>query len=260
MATDRRPPVLCDLDGVVWLAHRPLPGAARAVESLREAGHRVLFVTNNSAARVAEQEDALERIGIPAAGDVVTSAQAAAGLVGAGERVLVCGGPGVREALEARGAAVVGSGPVDVVVVGFDREFDYDRLTRAATAVIRGARLVGTNDDPTYPTPDGPIPGGGSILAAVVAASGRVPIVAGKPYAPMAAAVRAALGTDDLTDAVMVGDRPSTDGAFARLLGCRFALVVSAVTEPPAEGTPEPDLACPDLAAVAAALCAGSQG
>lgn len=259
MGSDQRHPVLCDLDGVVWLARHPLPGAPEAIASIRAAGHRVVFVTNNSAERVAEQEASLQRIGIPAVGDVVTSAVAAAALVAPGERVLVVGGPGVVEALQVRGATVVEDGAADVVMVGFDRGFDYDRLTRAATAVIHGARLIGTNDDPTYPTADGPIPGGGSILAAVVAASGRAPTVAGKPHPPMAAAVRAALGVDDLTGAVMVGDRPSTDGAFARLLGCRFVLVQSAVTESPDLGGPTPDDVYPDLAAVAAALCGGTQ-
>ena len=80
-------------------------------------------------------------------------------------------------------------GPVDAVVVGFHREFDYDGLARASSKVRAGARLVGTNDDATYPTADGPIPGGGSILAAIAFASGVEPVVAGKPYAPMAALV-----------------------------------------------------------------------
>ena len=71
-------PVFCDLDGVVWLAHRPIPGSVEAVARLRAAGHRVLFVTNNSAATVAEQVGALDRIGIAAGGDVLTSARAAA--------------------------------------------------------------------------------------------------------------------------------------------------------------------------------------
>ena len=120
-------------------------------------------------------------------------------------------------------------GDADAVVVGFHRSFDYEELRRACTAVRRGARLIGTNDDVTYPTPDGPIPGGGAILAAVVAGSGVTAVVAGKPYEPMADLVRAELGAD-LDGAVMVGDRPDTDGRFARAIGCRFGLVFSGVT------------------------------
>ncbi len=231
-------PVLCDLDGVVWLAHAPIPGSVEAIAALRRAGHRVLFVTNNSSATVAEQEAALDSIGIPARGDVVTSAMAGASLVRPGESVLVCGGAGVVEAVSAVGARVVGHdeyesdpSPVDVVMVGFHRHFDYEIMRRAAHAVRGGARLVGTNDDATYPTPDGPIPGGGSILAAISVASGVTPIIAGKPYSPMGDAVRAILGhwRDDV---LMVGDRPSTDGLFARTIGGRYALVRSGVTRP----------------------------
>ena len=75
--TDGACVVLCDLDGVVWLSHQPIAGSVEAIARLRAAGHRVLFVTNNSSARVEVQEAALESIGIPAAGDVLTSAQAA---------------------------------------------------------------------------------------------------------------------------------------------------------------------------------------
>lgn len=247
-------PVLCDLDGVVWLAHHPIPGSVDAIARLRAAGHRVLFVTNNSSARVEAQEAALAAIGIPAEGDVLTSAQAAAQLVQPGERVLVCGGDGVVQAVEARGAIVGHDGEIDAVIVGWHRTFDYDGLTRAARAVQHGARLIGTNDDATYPTPDGPIPGGGAILAAVQAAAGVSPVIAGKPYEPMAELVRATVGAAAARRAVMVGDRPSTDGRFARTLGCRYAHVHSGVTPKGAPVDPDPDLAVDDLAGVADAL------
>jgi 4-nitrophenyl phosphatase len=251
--------VLCDLDGVVWLAHRPIEGAADAVARLRAGGRRVLFVTNNSMATIAEQEAALEAIGIPAADDVLTSGQAAATLLTAGERVHVCGGPGVVEAVTAVGALVPVEPPtVDTVVVGLHRDFDYERLRRAAAFVHRGARLVGTNDDATFPTPDGPIPGGGSLLAAVATAAGVTPVVAGKPHAPMVELVRRRLGDRfDPARMVMVGDRPSTDGEFAVRLGCRFALVRTGVTRPDAAVEVERWRDLPDLATVADAIIGG---
>jgi HAD superfamily hydrolase (TIGR01450 family) len=252
-------PVLCDLDGVVWLAHQPIPGSAEAISRLRRAGHRVLFVTNNSSARVVEQEEALSRIGIPAEGDVLTSSMAAALLLQPGESALVCGSVGIVEALQRRGVEIRNEGPVDAVVVGWHQNFDYSGLSRAATAVLRGARLIGTNDDPTYPTPEGPIPGGGSILAAVSTASGAVPTVAGKPYEPMASLVRSIVGDVSMAEAVMVGDRPSTDGRFARLLGCRYAHVRSGVTPPGAEFEPSPDIERSDLAGVADVIIGPSE-
>jgi len=250
--------VLCDLDGVVWLAHVAIADAAAAVARIRESGRRVLFVTNNSAARIAEHEAALAAIGIPAAGEVLSSAQAAATLVRPREHVLICGGPGVVEAVEAVGATPVRDGLADVVVVGFHRDFDYERLRVATTAVRAGARFIGTNDDATYPTPTGPIPGGGALVAAVAVASGTAPMFAGKPYAAMAELVRQRLGGEalDAASLLMVGDRPSTDGAFAVRLGCPFALVRSGVTPPGALVETPVHLDVADLAAVADALAA----
>ncbi|MFM2071879.1 MAG: hypothetical protein RLZZ623_2142 [Actinomycetota bacterium] len=242
--------LLLDLDGVVWLSHQPLPGSVAAIARARSHGWRVLFVTNNSSAPVGDQERALAAIGIPAAGDVVTSAMAAARLLVPGDRVLVCGGPGVVEAVERVGARVVESGPCDAVVVGFHRTFDYEALRLASSAVRGGARLIGTNDDATYPTPDGPIPGGGAILAAVVVGSGTDAIVAGKPFGPMADIVRAIVGEAGIAHAVMVGDRPSTDGLFARELGCRYAQVWSGVTAVGSLVVPTPDLSADNLSAI----------
>jgi HAD superfamily hydrolase (TIGR01450 family) len=244
-------PVLCDLDGVVWLSHQPIPGSVDAVARLREHGHRVLFVTNNSFSEVAAQEASLAALGIPATGDVLTSAMAAALLVEPGERVMVCGGPGIVEALLGRGAVVVDDEPFDAVVVGFHRSFDYEVMRRASAAVRGGARLIATNDDATYPTPDGLIPGGGSIVAGIATASGVAAVVAGKPYPPMASLVRVVTGLDDLADAVMIGDRPDTDGLMATTLGCRYAQVWSGVTSFGAAVTPTPSLTGPDLAAIA---------
>lgn len=250
--------VLCDLDGVIWLAHQPIPGSVGAIAALRAAGHRVLFVTNNSAARVEAQEASLLELGIPSAGDVLTSASAAALLIEPGERVLVCGGEGVVQAVVGRGAVMVehDAENADVVVVGFHRTFDYEEMLHASRAVRNGARLIGTNDDATYPTPDGPIPGGGAILASIVTASGSLPIVAGKPHEPMAALIRATIGQAAARLAVMVGDRPETDGLMASTLGCRYAHVESGVTAPGAPVVPMPDLTAPDLAGVAKVLIA----
>lgn len=252
--TGPAPAWVIDLDGVVWLSDQPIEGAAGAVSRLQAAGHRVAFVTNNSSVTVADQEAKLAAHGIGGAGLVVTSAQAVAGLVGQGERVLCCGGPGLAEGLAARGATVVpGDGDggrdveVDVVVVGLHRDFDYERLAVAATAVRRGARLLASNADATFPTPAGLVPGAGAILAAVETASGQRAVVAGKPHPPMVEHLRALLGPVG----TVVGDRVDTDGALARALGWRFALVLSGVTpavEPGAE--PVPDVVAPTLAAL----------
>lgn len=223
--------VLLDLDGVLWLGDEPLPGAADAVARFRAAGLAVGFMTNNSSLPIAGYVEKLGRQGVGAdPSEVLTSALAAADLLAAdltpGSKVLACSGPGVVEALEARGFEVVDSGPADAVVVGWHRTFDFDRLDRASAAIRAGSRFVATNLDATYPAPDGLLPGNGSLVAAVATAAGRRPEVAGKPEAPTVALVRNRFGDRG----VMVGDRPSTDGALAEALGWPFALVVSSAT------------------------------
>src|ERR1700691_2618509 len=105
---------------------------------------------------------------------------------------------------------MVDYGPADAVVVGWTRSFTFDSIAVAARTVRDGARLIGTNEDPTHPTPHGLMPGCGALLAAVATAAETTPEVAGKPHLPTADAIRSM--SDDLR--VMVGDRPETDGAL----------------------------------------------
>ena len=254
------PVVCCDLDGVVWRGEDTIPGAADGVARLRAAGLRVVFLTNNSNGRVDENVARLRAAGVTTdPDDVASSANAAAALVSrdapTGARVLAGAGPGVVEALEAHGFTVVDEGPADAVVVGWHRDFDFERLRRAADAGRAGARFIATNLDPTYPGAHGLLPGAGSLVAAVATASGRQPEVAGKPEAPMAALVRDRYGRA----AVMIGDRPSTDGAFAAALDCPFALVLSGVVGTAGEETipnPPPPFVASDLGALASELIA----
>jgi len=239
---DTDPPAawVLDLDGVLWLGTRIIDGAAVAVEGLRAAGHRVGFCTNNSATGVAEYVSKLQRAGIPAdAADLVSSAMAAAGLLSSGERVLVVGGAGLREAVLASGAEIVSDGGgvdgggvqgggVDTVLVGFDPAFDYAAMRVATRAVLGGARLLASNDDPIYPSADGPSPGCGAILASIERATGSTAVVAGKPNPPMCRLVADRFGPRG----VVVGDSLGTDGALAAALGWSFGLVLSGNTAP----------------------------
>jgi len=243
-----------DLDGVLWRGSVPIPGSADAVAALRAAGERVVFLTNNSALPIDAYVRKLGDNGVEVGPeDVASSAQAAARLVQPGERVLLCAGAGAEEALRQRGADVVSDGPADAVVVGLHLEFDYGRLHAAMSAVVGGARLIGTNEDRSYPTADGAMPGAGSLLAAVAYAASAVPVVAGKPHAPMAELVQERFGRIDM----VVGDLPATDGRLARRLGARFALVLSGVTAQADGVDPAPDLVADDLASLVAAYQPG---
>jgi 4-nitrophenyl phosphatase len=238
-----------DLDGVVWLAGRPIPGSPEAVARLRAAGETVVFLTNNSGPTLADTTAALVAAGVEALpSELATSAQAAATLLAPGQRAAVVGGAGVHEALAERGVEVVASSAhPDAVVVGRAVLLDYDELAAAATAIRDGARFVATNTDSTFPTGNGLLPGAGALIAFLRVASGRDPEVAGKPHAASVELVRSRFGAVD----VMVGDRADTDGRFARAAGARFALVLSGVTgrdDLPVD--PDPDVVAADLGAV----------
>lgn len=198
------------------------------------------FVTNSAARSPSEVAEKLAGHGIGDADDlVVTSAMAAAAMVSRGVRAYVIGSAGLRAELQLRDVEIVGGGaPADVVVIGISADFDYQAMTDAMRGLRDGARFVATNDDSTFPDADGLLPGNGAIVAAVATASEVHPEIAGKPHQPMAELVRARLGPNG----IVVGDRPETDGLFARAMGYRFGLVLSGVTSSddlPVEPAPE---------------------
>jgi HAD superfamily hydrolase (TIGR01450 family) len=258
---------LLDLDGVVWLTGRPIGGAPEAIQRLRQAGEQVAFLTNNSGPTVADHVAGLRAAGVDAKPDeVLTSAHAAASLLPSGSTAAVVGGAGIFEALAERGVRVVpllgpgnpGAAPggpspskssdaPDAVVVGRTTELSYELLAAASSAIRAGARYVATNADATLPTPEGPEPGAGAIVAFIQVAAGVTPEIAGKPHPAAAAFVKERLGPVG----VVVGDRPDTDGRFAGAVGAPFALVLSGVTarrDLPVD--PKPDVIGRDLAAV----------
>jgi 4-nitrophenyl phosphatase len=224
--------VVLDLDGVVYLGGEAIPGAAEALEELTERGYVVVFATNNST-RTAESVAAhvRETVGYAARTEqVVTSGMAAATLAREGDGpAFVLGEEGLAETLQREGIAVTGDpSAARSVFVGLDWGLTYERLRDATTAVLGGARFIATNVDVTFPTPEGLWPGAGTIAAALAAAAGRRPEVAGKPHEAMRRAVAARLGPGPTW---MVGDRPETDIAFGNGAGWTTVLVLTGVAE-----------------------------
>jgi len=238
-----------DLDGVVWLSGHAIPGSAGAIERLKANGERVVFVTNNSTPTIAEYVKRLSAAGVSAdPSEMATSAQAAASLLEPGTKAACVGGPGVMEALQARGVEIV---PADAnpesVVVGRSLRLDFEELAAAAGAIRAGARFIATNTDATFPTPHGLEPGAGALVAYLEVGSGHRAEAAGKPEQPIADLVRARFGQP----AVVVGDRPESDGRFATRIGASFALVLTGVTSrKDLPVSPTPAIVADDLAAV----------
>ncbi len=222
--------VLLDLDGVCYLGDRPIAGVAAAITRLRTTGVGVRFVTNNSTRTPEAVVTHLAAFDIDAGPqEVVTSPQAAADLLTPGERCFVIGMEGLRVALTGRGCILSeDSAEVDAVVVGMDTELTWSKLCEATIALDRGARFVGTNGDVSLPSGEGLWPGNGAILAALTAATGRHPEVAGKPHAPL---LRRAARTLPEGPVLMVGDRIDTDIVGAQNLGWDTLLVLSGITD-----------------------------
>ena len=227
---------LLDLDGVVYVGPQAVPGAPAALAAVRAAGMRLGFVTNNASRTPDEVAAHLTELGVPAgAGDVITSSQAAAGVVrarfGAGARVLPVGGPGVTAALTEEALTVVAGaadGPV-AVVQGYGPTVGWAQLAEAVVAVRGGAEHVATNTDATIPSPRGPLPGNGAMVGVVAAVTGRAPVVTGKPDPAMHAECVRRTGA---RRPLVVGDRLDTDIEGARRAGAESLLVFTGVTTP----------------------------
>lgn len=224
-----------DLDGTVYLDDALLPGAGAAIEAIREAGRRVVFVTNNPLRDGRDYAAKLTRLGLPTSSrDVVTSLDAMVGYLA--ERHPAAAVYTVSEHLVRRTLNEAGHRSVErpedasVVVVSFDRSFSYGKLHEAYRAVRAGAVIVATNPDPYCPTADGGLPDCAAMLAALEACTGvRAEAVVGKPSAYMAEACLNRLGVP-AEETAIVGDRLLTDVAMAGTAGTVGVLTLTGAT------------------------------
>ena len=259
MAMDVRG-LLIDLDGVVYTGRQAIPGAASFVGQARQR-LPFLLVTNNSTAAPEDVAQRLASMGIEVKPEeILTSAQAAMAYVRAHsdghQRVLVVGETGLRAAAEAEGLEVCEAG-AEWVVAGLDRGFDYQKLARATRAIRAGARFVASNADALLPIEGGDVlPGAGSIVAAIRAATEVEPVVVGKPEPAMFQAGLLKLGGLEPSQVAMIGDRLDTDIAGGRAAGLRTILVLTGVTTRALLETHpvHPDAIADDLPAVARLL------
>ncbi len=221
--------VVLDIDGVLCHGYVPVAGAAETLTALRERGIGIALVTNNASRTPMQIAGWLSGLDIHVAPDeVMTSAAAAAAMIAPGTRCLVIGMDGLRCALDQRGAVrTEDPAGAEAVVVGLDLDLVWDDLRRATLALNDGARFVATNADATFPSSEGLWPGNGAVLAALTAATGRRPEVAGKPERALFDVAADRLGVAPL---LMVGDRVETDIRGAAAVGWDTAVVLTGVT------------------------------
>lgn len=228
--------LIFDLDGTVYRGEEPITGAPDVLSSARKNGTQVRFVTNNASRGPAAVRTILQELGIDAEEDeIYTSARAgaltAAGLAPADAPVLVVGAPALAHEVRCAGLRPVPAAdpPPAAVVQGFSPDISWRELAEATIAVRAGARWIACNNDITLPSERGLLPGNGSLVGVVQAATGRTPIVAGKPgRALFDHAVAGARARHPL----VVGDRLDTDIAGATAAGLDSLLVLSGVSSP----------------------------
>ncbi|MCR5976828.1 HAD-IIA family hydrolase [Gordonia jinghuaiqii] len=228
---DRYDALLLDLDGTVFAGHRALPNA---VDTLARLPIARFFVTNNASRRPVEVAAHLRELGFEATEDlVVTSAQSGARLLSEhlepGSRALVIGTDGLAQELREVGIGVTRSADdrPAAVIQGHSPETGWAQLSEAALAIRAGALWVATNVDATLPSERGLLVGNGSMVAALRNATGKEPLVAGKPAAPlMADAIARARASAPL----VVGDRLDTDIEGGHAVGIESALVLTGVS------------------------------
>lgn len=256
--------LIIDMDGVLWLGRRPLPGLEALFGLLDERGIPYVLATNNASNTPTHYIERMAGYGVAITADnILTSALAAAEWlkteVPAGGRVYMVGQDGLREALSNAGFEVIESAAAheeaDVVIAGIDFSLTYAKLRDAALLIRRGARFIGTNGDVNYPSEQGLAPGGGAILAAIEAATGVSPTIVGKPELPMFEAAVARLDRPRQNTA-MIGDRLETDILGAHRAGLRTILVTTGVDDPTTvrETGIIPDAIFDDLLALTEAL------
>jgi glycerol 3-phosphatase-2 len=254
---DRFDGFLIDLDGVVWIGRDPVPGSVEALRSLRDAGKRIAFVTNNPGRLPEAYAERLRGLGVEVGPEqIVTAGIAVARLAGeaagAGGSAFVLGATPLKEMVAATGARLLEGEEAeraDVVVVSGHKGFDYGELRTAKFALDRGARLFATSHDPTMPFPGGELPGTGAVLAAVEVASGKQATIAGKPERHLFEMAIEVVGEGRVA---MVGDRISSDIDGGRAAGLETVLVLSGTTsrEEAEAADPAPDHVLDDLAAL----------
>jgi 4-nitrophenyl phosphatase len=248
--------LIIDMDGVLYRGDTPLDGLETFFAFLRAREIRFQLVTNNSTATPSMYVAKMARMGVQVTeGDILTSSLATADYLAArlpsGSQVYAIGEEGLKDALQRAGFRL-GQRDPSAVVVGFDRDLTYAKLSVACLLIRAGVPFVATNPDITLPVPEGQVPGTGATLAALAAATETQPTMIGKPEpALMQQAMQRMEATVETTAAV--GDRPETDILSAQRAGMLSILTLSGATDRERLATfdVQPDLVVRDIRALA---------
>lgn len=225
--------IMLDMDGVLWRGDTPIIDIGKAIHTIKSAGVKFLFMTNNSTRTIDEYVAKVAKYSpLVSQENFLTSAVATASYLSSNfpksSEFFVIGEQGLRSAILSAGFRI-GSDKPSAVVAGLERNLDYQHLSTASLLIGKGVPFIGTNPDKSFPSPEGLIPGTGAILALLEAATGVKPITIGKPGELMYKIAFERLGVGP-EETLMIGDRLETDILGGQKAGCKTALVLSGVS------------------------------
>ncbi|NLW56513.1 MAG: HAD-IIA family hydrolase [Firmicutes bacterium] len=242
---------LLDLDGTVYLGDEIFPFSLPFFKRLEELGKKFIFVTNNSSRTGAYYVAKLTRMGVTLRPEQVFTSGEATRLYlknnYSSRRIYLLGTPDLEEEFCQDGFLLTTENPA-AVILGFDQTLNYEKLRIACSLIRQGVPFIATHPDFNCPTPEGPIPDCGAMIAAITAATGVQPTVIGKPFPAMVEALCVKYGLEREKVAI-IGDRLYTDIALGQQAGITSILVLSGETQlVDLEDTPyRPDLVATDL-------------
>jgi 4-nitrophenyl phosphatase len=223
---------LIDLDGTMYRGTERIEAASDFVKKLRDKGIPYLFVTNNSTRTPKQVAEKLLDFDIPADENLVfTTSMATANYIFEKKEdasIYVIGEEGLHTAFKEKGFKPGGE-HADFVVVGLDREINYEKLAVACLAVRNGAVFISTNADIALPTERGFLPGNGSITSVITVSTQTKPIFIGKPESIIMEQALKVIGTSK-EETLMVGDYYDTDILAGMNAGMDTLLVHTGVT------------------------------
>ncbi len=227
---------LLDMDGTIYLGNRLIDGAIDFLNRIKETGKNYIFLTNNASKNKGDYIAKLKRLGIGSTeDDIFTSGEATRFYIKSRgiKRIFLVGNSSLGKEFSDDGFTLVHDRgqDIDAVVTSFDTETNYDKLWTACDYLMEGHEYIATHPDFVCPLENNKfMPDAGAFIAFFKAATGREPIVIGKPEKPMLDAICAKFGAQ-AQDFIMVGDRLYTDIAFGGKSGITSALVLSGETD-----------------------------
>ena len=253
---------LFDMDGTLYLGDRLFDFSRELLDTLKAKGRRYLFMTNNSSKSVEDYIKKLKKLGIPAdKEDFITSSQATAWYLQKhhpGKTLYVCGTRSLQQELQQAGFTVTEDVErIQCIVMGFDTELTFQKLHDVCYLLSTRGDIpyIATNPDYVCPTEFGSVPDCGSVCDMVFNATGKRPVVIGKPSPLMPELAMEKTGFSKEETAV-VGDRIYTDVKSGLNAGIAGILVMSGETtmEILEESPDKPDLVLEDASEIMKAV------